>query len=405
MPVFAYLLLYQVQQFLRPFGIASSQQLDRLRSESLETSLPAVCSELIGNRQGDVTFRLGRRKRDTENSCILSLVRCLGRAEIGQGLLDRSISTSTALECFRVEIGQLDVKLTQGILQFGQQELRFCNRPRIHLKPLSLEAGVKVMTFNIWNYTRPWKERRELIARLIEQHQPEAVALQETRHDFRYERGKGQGEQLADLTGYHSTVAVGQVYIPVLRIDEAVTILTHETPRVAHRRELSRLRLERDDENQRVCVGVELRWQDRAVFVFNTHFSLSARARLQNASEVTSFVREVSGDNVAVLMGDLNAEPGADAIRLLNGAYEHDGERGDFVDCWPAAHPGDPGFTYASFDPVRRIDYVFARNVPATGIAARIVGGESSNGVYASDHLGLLVNLPLEGLKSEAVVR
>ena len=255
---------------------------------------------------------------------------------------------------------------------------------------------MKVMTFNIWNYTRPWNQRRELIARLIEQHQPHAVALQETRHDFRHERGKGQGEQLAELTGYHSTLAVGQVYIPFLRVDEAVTILTKEAPLQVYRRELTRLRHERDDENLRVCVGAQLRWRERNVFVFNTHFSLSARARLQNAADVSEFVREVSGDAVAVLMGDLNAEPQADSIRLLHGDFVHDGERGDFIDCWPAAHPDDPGFTYASFDPVRRIDYVFVRNASVSGVTARIVGGESKNGVYASDHLGLIVDIPVE---------
>jgi endonuclease/exonuclease/phosphatase family metal-dependent hydrolase len=254
---------------------------------------------------------------------------------------------------------------------------------------------MKVMTFNIWNYTRPWKERRELIARLIEQHRPVAVALQETRHDFRYERGKGQGEQLAEMTGYRATVAIGQVYLPILRVDEAVTILTQDPPERTVQRELTKLPHERDDENQRVCLGVLLRVKSSEVYVFDTHFSLSARARRSNAIETWRFIKEVSGSSPAVVMGDLNAEPDADSIRFLHGAYTHEGETGDFFDCWQAAHRDAPGFTYASFGPVRRIDYAFARNLPTTGITAEIIGGESKNGIYPSDHLGIVFELPL----------
>lgn len=254
---------------------------------------------------------------------------------------------------------------------------------------------MKVMTFNIWNYTRPWNERRLMIAELIQRHRPHAVALQETRHDFRYERGKGQGEQLAELTGYHATVAVGQVYLPILRVDEAVTILTMEQPVSTVRLELTRLPRERDDENQRVCLGVMIRFNGRNVHVFNTHFSLSAGARLSNAVETAQFIAEVSRADPAVVMGDLNATPDEASIQFLHGESSHNGATGDFVDCWTAAHPGDPGFTYASFGPVRRIDYAFARNLPAGAISAEIIGGEARNGVYPSDHLGIVVDLPL----------
>jgi endonuclease/exonuclease/phosphatase family metal-dependent hydrolase len=254
---------------------------------------------------------------------------------------------------------------------------------------------MKVMTFNIWNYTRPWKQRRALIAELIEQHRPQAIALQETRHDFRYEHGKGQGEQLAEMTGYHATVAVGQVYLPILRVDEAVTILTRERPAKTVQRELTKLPRERADENQRVCLGVLLQVNGQDFYVFDTHFSLSARARLSNAMETSRFIKEVSRSSPAVVMGDLNAEPHTPEIRFLHGEYSHAGETGDFFDCWTSANPDDPGFTYASSGPVRRIDYAFARNLPTSGISAQIIGGEAKHGVYPSDHLGMVLDLPL----------
>jgi len=252
-----------------------------------------------------------------------------------------------------------------------------------------------VMTFNIWNYTRPWKERRLMIAELIKRHRPIAVALQETRHDFRFERGKGQGEQLADMTGYHATVAVGQVYLPIPRVDESVTILTTETPVKSVQRELTRLPRERADENRRVCLGVLLHVNGQDVYVFSTHFSLSARARLSNALETVHFITEVSGLAPAIVMGDLNATPDEAAIQFLHGEFNEDGETGDFIDCWTAAHPDSPGFTFASFDPIRRIDYAFARSLPTGAISAEVIGGEAKGGVYASDHLGLVIDLPI----------
>lgn len=254
---------------------------------------------------------------------------------------------------------------------------------------------MRVMTLNIWNYTRPWPARRDMIAELIDTHRPDAVALQETRHDFRNERGRWQGEQIASLTGYHATSAVAQVYFPILRVDEGLTILTSEAPVEKTVFSLSQLPHERHDENRRICLGGRLKHSGRTVTVIDTHFSLSRRARLKNAAESARFASEWGGDDLTVLMGDLNAEPSEESIRHLIGEVEVDGERGDFVDCWTMTHPQDAGFTYASFDPVRRIDYVLARNIPEGVIAAFIVGGDARDGVYPSDHLGIVVDVPL----------
>jgi endonuclease/exonuclease/phosphatase family metal-dependent hydrolase len=251
---------------------------------------------------------------------------------------------------------------------------------------------VKVMTFNIWNYNRPWTARRRLIADLIGREQPDVVALQETRHDRRFERGKGQGEQLGELTGYHCTFAVGQVYVPVLRVDEGLTILTPGEPASVTVRRLTMHLKERDDHDQRICVAVSLEANGKRVHIFDTHFSLSPVARLDNALEVVQFVDETAGGEPAVVMGDLNAEPDSAPIRCLTGSEEIEGRSAAFLDCWVAIHPNEAGYTYASFDPVRRIDYVLARNIVRVR-EARLVGDASENGVFPSDHLGIVVEL------------
>ena len=251
---------------------------------------------------------------------------------------------------------------------------------------------MRVMTYNIWNYSRPWKERREQIAALISRHRPDAVALQETRHDFRFERGEGQGNQIARLTGYHPTFAVGQVYFPVLRVDEGLTVLTMQEPRHVQVRRLTQLHGERGDENQRICLQVTIDAGGAPFHVFDTHFSLSETARISNAREVSDLVAQQAGDEAAVVMGDLNAEPDTPPIRFLTAKLEVDGERGDFVDCWLAANPEAQGYTYASWGGIRRIDYILARNIRSVR-SAEIVGGAATGGVYPSDHMGIVADL------------
>jgi endonuclease/exonuclease/phosphatase family metal-dependent hydrolase len=247
------------------------------------------------------------------------------------------------------------------------------------------------MTFNIWNYNRPWGERRALIVEIIERERPDVVALQETRHDWRFDRGRGQGEQIAQVTGYHPSWVLGHVYLPILRVDEGLTILTRGEPVRAVSRQLRMAWSDRDDQNQRVCIGVTIEENGRPFHVFDTHFSLSASARIRNAEDVIAFTGREAGDEPTILMGDLNAEPDSPPIALLTGDPSEGG--GGFVDCWTSIHPDDVGYTYASDHGVRRIDYVLARHLPGPVAGAHLVGGDAVNSVYPSDHLGIVVDL------------
>ena len=248
---------------------------------------------------------------------------------------------------------------------------------------------MRLMTQNIWNYNRTWHQRREGIAALILREQPDVVCVQETRHDFRYQHGKGQGEQLAVLTGYHLTGQVAQVFLPFPRVDEGLSILSRLPPLRTVSRRLTRNPWLRKDGNQRICLGVALEIGGVEVDVYDTHFSLSARARMTNARAVAGFIAQKSEGRPAFLLGDLNEPPDRPAIQYLTGP-----EAG-FVDCWVAANPDDPGFTTLSWEPYHRIDYALARNVPGQVVSARIVGRERVDGVYASDHLGVVVDVDL----------
>jgi endonuclease/exonuclease/phosphatase family metal-dependent hydrolase len=248
------------------------------------------------------------------------------------------------------------------------------------------------MTLNIWNYNEPWKERRRIISDLIMHLEPDVVCLQETRHDFRFEGGLGQGEQIARATGMHTTSHVAQVYWPFPRLDEGLTTLTRQLPVRVLVEELSQVPHERADENRRICLGVTVSSEGRHIDVFNTHFSLGARARVLNARETYSFISRHS-PGPAILFGDLNAKPDTEPLCFLRGETPLDGITANLVDCWTEMHANDPGFTYASFDPYHRIDYALARNLEGRLRLVEIVGQEATDGVYASDHLGIVVDL------------
>lgn len=247
---------------------------------------------------------------------------------------------------------------------------------------------MRVLTLNIWNYEPMWETRRAAIVHIIETADADVVALQETRHDFRYERGAGQGAQIAHLTGYSPTEATAQVYLPFPRIDEGLTILTREQPLRTSVRPFTLFPHLRADENHRVCLSVAIDRGGRVVHVFDTHFSLDPTARLGNARELAETVDREAGAEPAVVMGDLNAEPLSPEIAYLT-------EEVGFRDVWREARGDDRGYTYASFNPVRRIDYILVKNMPVGPLSARLVGKPTPDGIYASDHLGVLADLPL----------
>jgi endonuclease/exonuclease/phosphatase family metal-dependent hydrolase len=246
---------------------------------------------------------------------------------------------------------------------------------------------MRCMTQNIWNYNRQWRRRLQMIADQIRQEQPDVVCLQETRHDFRYHRGVGQGEQLAEITGYYPTIAIGQVYSRFPRVDEGLTILTRDPPLRSMLRRLTRFRRRLRDGNQRICLGVTIENEGIEVDVYTSHFSLSPKSRLINAREVVELIDEQSGDRPAILMGDLNSPPDTPSFQILVGP------EGGFVDCWHVAHPDELGFTTDSWRPHDRIDYIMVRNFPGCISSVRLIGDKPVSGIYPSDHFGLVVDL------------
>jgi endonuclease/exonuclease/phosphatase family metal-dependent hydrolase len=110
-----------------------------------------------------------------------------------------------------------------------------------------------------------------------------------------------------------------------------------------------------------------------------------------------------------VLAGDLDAVPEAASIRFLRGLQSLGGTSVSYRDAWQTVHPDDAGHTFTLRNPLlmeesdvvqeqsRRIDYIFVRageSGPSLEIAAcDLLFDEPVDGVWASDHFGLVAEL------------
>jgi endonuclease/exonuclease/phosphatase family metal-dependent hydrolase len=122
------------------------------------------------------------------------------------------------------------------------------------------------------------------------------------------------------------------------------------------------------------------------------------------AAQATELVGSLPAGIPAIIMGDLNDEPGSPMYQVLTGA--------GMVDMWRALRPGVPGYTCCHDDdlgnPVARfdehIDYIFARGLGSrpAGLQGKIslFGDQPSERVagpahplWPSDHAGLSATL------------
>jgi endonuclease/exonuclease/phosphatase family metal-dependent hydrolase len=134
------------------------------------------------------------------------------------------------------------------------------------------------------------------------------------------------------------------------------------------------------------------------IVVATSHLSYRAEdadARLQQANQILALATEWQsgtgrpGGTHALIAGDFNTAPDTAPIQAIVSA--------GFTDVWTAVHPGDPGLSFPSSAPNKRIDYLLLR--AATGVAlspsaaTEEFGQPYSGTSYVSDHLGFVATL------------
>ncbi len=265
---------------------------------------------------------------------------------------------------------------------------------------MSTPRSFTVLSLNIWNRGEPWEQRRELIREGLRELSPDVVTLQEVLEL----PGIAQAHELAEGLGYDVTFgrdgddhyAFGNA---ILSRWPARETRTDPLPREGTR------------ENRCIVYAcLDAPWGKLPVFSTHLNWKLhEGPVRLAQVRFIARLVAERCGEDdlPAVLAGDFNAEPASDEVRFLAGLHGSAGEQVYFADCFGVAGGGTQGATFVGRNPYaapvrepdRRIDYVFVRGPNARfegyPIEAKVVFDGGSDGVWASDHLGVWARIGL----------
>lgn len=271
-------------------------------------------------------------------------------------------------------------------------------------------TGTRLVTWNLWWRFGPWRERGPAIEHALRAASPDLVTLQEVH------RGD-DADQLASLAG-----ALGLAHhawspnrLPGRwhrRGDEADA---HAEVGVAV---LSRWPLGEVTEvdlpdggaepEGRTALGVVVDHPDGPLPLVTTHLSSSpagSAVRVEQVRAVAALVHDLqqhAADPLPpVVTGDFNAEPDSDEMRLLGGHLTAPSVPGlVLVDAWRLGRPADDGFTWRRENPYlgpgnpdARIDHVLLGLGTAVERLALVGAAAGPDGVWPSDHAGVLVDL------------
>ncbi|HEX7021360.1 MAG TPA: endonuclease/exonuclease/phosphatase family protein, partial [Trueperaceae bacterium] len=243
-----------------------------------------------------------------------------------------------------------------------------------------------VMTLNInqdFDGYGPWQARRQLIGTTITKAAPDIVLLQAVCRDPAAGVMPDQATQLAELAGIPHVV-----FRPAQLRDngreEGQAILSRHAPATVSTYELGR-RAASDDPNQRMLLHAALELPQGPLHLFNAYFSWVEEQALDNVRDALPFMNDYGGP--AILAGDMNMTPDSRAMNLL--------AREGWTDAWHELHPDEPGLTFESGQPSKRIDYVWLAGEPAPKVMdIRIIAEDCGpDGARPSDHYGLVATV------------
>jgi endonuclease/exonuclease/phosphatase family metal-dependent hydrolase len=244
---------------------------------------------------------------------------------------------------------------------------------------------MKILTLNTWNVQGPWQQRWEIIFEALERIRPDIAAFQEV------QKGDWAGE-IQRRSGFEHMVFPeepgGLMFLSRFPIQEweCLTLKTQSAT----------------EEYKRYALYARLDMGAQSLSVFDTHLSWrlpEGKTRERQVGELLDFIKRRTAKGLVLAMGDFNAPPDTKEIRKMM-------LEGGFIDLFGVKHPGKPGLTWDNMNPFaagsseplpnRRIDYIFMQGLSITKVAAvDVVLTKPKNGIFASDHFGVLAELNL----------
>jgi endonuclease/exonuclease/phosphatase family metal-dependent hydrolase len=280
-------------------------------------------------------------------------------------------------------------------------------------------APLRIMTWNVWWRFGDWRARREAILAVLADQGPDVVGLQEVWADA--------DENLAHWLGERLGMHVAWSPSPAPERWRRRLVWNGEDPAVADGFQFGNAVLSRhpflaedvrdlpgggNEDEGRTALKVLVGTPRRPLPFTTTHLNSSPAESGVRVAQVHELVRFVAqghrrGEHYPpVLTGDFNAVAESDELRLAGGYLTPGPVPGlVLVDSWRFADPGDPGFTWDRRNPFvarvhqpsARIDHVLVGLSPFTGEGSvrsvRLVATEPVDGVWASDHAAVVVDL------------
>jgi endonuclease/exonuclease/phosphatase family metal-dependent hydrolase len=265
------------------------------------------------------------------------------------------------------------------------------------------EQELKIMSYNIWNYNEPWRERRKIIVEGILEADPDIVGLQEIRDDRRYNPiGCDQARQIADRTGMGYRYQPAMTYSNSPRSVEGLCVMSRYPIASTAYVTLTREPDDDKDSHQRIVLNgtVSLPVGDLEFFV--THFSLSPEMGVSNSLELLEFVSSFDSSLPKFIVGDFNSTPADRPVKILTGSERVTGQPaiGNLLDTWVESRPdgrkGGPNGPCSHGS--RRIDFIFMVPSPWTQASVEevaYVNPKDQNGLAGSDHRAVRTTVSL----------
>ncbi len=264
---------------------------------------------------------------------------------------------------------------------------------------------VRIATWNIWARYGPWEARGPAIEATMRAVDADIWALQEVWEND----DRNQARDLATALGFEHMVFAPNLERDGVRAGNAIVSRwpiaengVRVLPRVAGDT--------RDEEGEeRLAVFADVEGPRGVIQMYCAHLSWRddhSAVRQAQVGEICRLLRERRPRTFpAVLCGDLNSDPDSDEVRLLTGRAAVPVPGVVFRDAWLAAGHADLGATASNANPFnagaldreRRIDFVMVGTPKLGGVGhvldARIIGNSAIDGMWASDHLGVVAEL------------
>lgn len=254
---------------------------------------------------------------------------------------------------------------------------------------------VRVITMNLWGIRGDWQRRRDVLVRGFAELKPDLVAFQEAIRTDAY-------DQTRDLLGPEFHVVQQTDREPD---GQGIAIASRWPIDAGHELDLNVTDRTADFACGTLVAEITAP-SGRLVFANHLpNYQLAfERERELQAVVAARFLEQYAGSHV-ILVGDMDADPGATSIRFWAGRTSLDGMSVCYRNAWESVHPDGPTATFTPENalvadpdwPFRCIDHIFVRCGRA-GPTLSISGctrlfDQPVAGVWASDHFGLLADL------------